>query len=472
MPFLYSDPSLFGKFHIIKSIGMSMVMYASNMLNIEEKYLDRISRLNYSFLWNGKRPLIRKEICELPRNLGGLGMPDISLVIKTQKIQWIKRILLTSDIESWNYIPLVNFKCLDSKFGVDMFALRVNDCSSIFEKVKITTFYRKMIQYFQELKRKSEVYENQRQIIWCNNRFKFNGKPLYFAHWSKSGIIYLNDLLTDGKIDEDHVKGILLSKASYIFDIFKVRHAISNHMPNEYSQAHQYDTVYEEILCTKFKNTKQSEKCLKNLTSKEIYMMFLNNKGTEIKSKSYWKEKFKNPNLDFDLWFTCNLNSSIIPRKCIDFNWKIFHGKICTETILKKMKFSDGICCVCNNEIENVDHLLLKCQGIDVVWKYIENIIMKFMKTKIILNEKIILGGILKESFECEVVNLMLSIARYIIWKRRNRIKYEQNILNIDACIKWINYEVKLQIKILLKVKQIVKSKTKVEVLERLYKIL
>ena len=44
--------------------------------------------------------------------------------------------------------------------------------------------------------------------------------------------------------------------------------------------------------------------------------------------------------------------------------------------------------------------------------------------------------------------------------------------MNISACIKWINYEVKLQIKILLNVKQIVKDKTKVDVLEQLYEIL
>ena len=39
-----------GKVHIIKSLGMSTIMHASNMLDMSEKYISKITNLNYQFL--------------------------------------------------------------------------------------------------------------------------------------------------------------------------------------------------------------------------------------------------------------------------------------------------------------------------------------------------------------------------------------------------------------------------------------
>jgi hypothetical protein len=350
------DLSMTGKVHIIKSIGMSTILYASNVLVLGEQYLTRITNLNYRFLWSGKRNLVKKEICTLPRNLGGLEMFDLYMAIKAQRIQWLKRILQGDCNEKWKAIALESMKCLDARFGIQFFALKVTDSSQFLDKVRIPIFYKNIILDLQELRRKTE---NHNQIIWCNNRIKFNGKPLAFTHWAKSGIVYVSEVTVNGKIREEYIREKLVNKASYIFDIMKLKTALKDIIiPPNNDGSENFNNDHELILNSVFIVNGARNAKLASLKSKDIYLMFLLNKGIEIKSSLYWQRKFNDSLISMDLWFTCNFISSIMPRKCIDFNWKLFHGKLSTETQLKRMKLSDGICSVCNNEFENADHLL------------------------------------------------------------------------------------------------------------------
>ena len=46
-------------------------------------------------------------------------------------------------------------------------------------------------------------------------------------------------------------------------------------------------------------------------------------------------------------------------KKCKDFNWKLFYGLVNTESKLKHMKYSDGLCKMCNlGVIEIAIHML------------------------------------------------------------------------------------------------------------------
>ena len=117
---------------------MSTIMYASNMLDMSEKYISKISNLNYQFLWGGKRKLMKKGICCLPRSQGGLNMIDLDLAIKVQRIKWVLRILQTPRNGLWKQIAIQNIKCLDSRFGIEFFAYdhRLLLFSSFLENLK------------------------------------------------------------------------------------------------------------------------------------------------------------------------------------------------------------------------------------------------------------------------------------------------------------------------------------------------
>ena len=48
----------------------------------------------------------------------------------------------------------------------------------------------------------------------------------------------------------------------------------------------------------------------------------------------------------------------IYNRKSVDFHWKTLHRTIFTESKLKSMKKSNGICKICNSYDETINHLL------------------------------------------------------------------------------------------------------------------
>jgi len=136
------------------------------------------------------------------------------------------------------------------------------------------------------------------------------------------------------------------------------------------------------------------------------------------------------------------------------------------------MKFSDGLCTICKDERENIDHLLIFCKELHLLWRTIENIIVTFLEKDFKLSYKYIISGILERSFEDDLVNLIISVTRYIIWKRRNRAKYENTVMSIQTCIKWIIQELKNHIKTLLGLKRIVRHSKNVEYLEKLFALL
>jgi hypothetical protein len=133
------------------------------------------------------------------------------------------------------------------------------------------------------------------------------------------------------------------------------------------------------------------------------------------------------------------------------------------------MNFSDGLCTICKVGQENVDHLLLFCQDTKPVWTNIENIIARFLDKDFKLSYKNIICGILEQTFEADLLNLILSITRYIIWKRRNRAKYENSIISAKSCNIWINTEIKYHIRTLLCSKNITNNRTKVRILQKLH---
>ena len=76
--------SILGKVQIIKTFGLSKILFVTNMLNTPKEIIKEANTIFHKFLWNGpdkiKRTAIISEI-----NHGGIKMPDLESEIKNQK---------------------------------------------------------------------------------------------------------------------------------------------------------------------------------------------------------------------------------------------------------------------------------------------------------------------------------------------------------------------------------------------------
>ena len=142
--------------------------------------------------------------------------------------------------------------------------------------------------------------------------------------------------------------------------------------------------------------------------------------------------------------------NKLLPRKCKDFNWKIFYGQVNTECRLRKMNFSDGVCKICGLCIENLEHMFLGCTDIGKVWKEVEKLLQNVI-TGFEISKMYILCGYFEKNIYSELVNVFMSICRWNLWKRRNVNKYENELVNVDECIETLKREFKVHIDLKIK---------------------
>ena len=142
----HRDLSFEGKAHLIKSIGISQLTYAMDMMNVEDKVISETDRIIYQFLCSDKRYTIKKDVYTLPRNMGGLGMITVLALIKAKRIKFIIQVLKRAE-QKWAKLPLKYIKCLDNDFCIPFFSLAL-DTTGMIEKKNIPPFYKKMYRIF------------------------------------------------------------------------------------------------------------------------------------------------------------------------------------------------------------------------------------------------------------------------------------------------------------------------------------
>ena len=404
--------TLQGRIYLVKSLGLSSILYDVEMKDVNTNVVKQIINVIFNFVWKGKRHLVSKEVCCLPKCIGGMDMIDIPTVIKVKRIRWIIRLLEGNEAEHWKVLPLKYIRCLDSKYSIDFFSLKTTDASEAIHREKIPFFYKECLLHFQELLRKGNVYENMNQIVWCNTNLRFLEKPLAFKHWSQSGIQSITDILSpDGIIDENLICTKLVNKSGSYFELAKIRsslpHKWKNDPPFDKPCVSNFDT--SQILNVEVEIPGKKEKrCLSKLSSKDVYNILLNAKSVKVKSKQYWDGMYSDVTISWPIYFQINLCNKYIPRNIIDFNWKMFHGVNCTETVLQRMKLSDGKCVICQ-EKENVLHMLVQCIGLDIFWQKVESQLYRYLSKQFTLNVHDIMLGVCNKDD-------MGVIERCIVW--------------------------------------------------------
>ena len=96
--------TLFGKVLIIKSLGLSQLMYSASILNVPEEVARTVKTRLFSFLWKNKRDKIKRTGLYQDLERGGIRMVDIDIMFKALKLAWILRLLIPGN-QNWKTVP-------------------------------------------------------------------------------------------------------------------------------------------------------------------------------------------------------------------------------------------------------------------------------------------------------------------------------------------------------------------------------
>ena len=85
--------TLFGKVLIIKSLGLSQLVYSASNLNVPIDFINDTRTKLFSFLWKKKADKIKRECLYQDYGKGGIRMPNLDLMLKALRLAWLPRLL-------------------------------------------------------------------------------------------------------------------------------------------------------------------------------------------------------------------------------------------------------------------------------------------------------------------------------------------------------------------------------------------
>ena len=184
--------SLFGKCLIVKTLGISQIVYSASILDISPTDTSRIKKSIFSFIWNKKPDKIKRNIMCRDYTNGGLRAPDPDILYKSLRLTWITRLLLPDETttEPWKAIPSHFFK----KYSGLNFLLRCNYDHKFLEKSEIPVFYRKILANFLEIRNLYQHDNGQDLILFKNRDILIDGNSFFLQKWKEKGVTSIQDI--------------------------------------------------------------------------------------------------------------------------------------------------------------------------------------------------------------------------------------------------------------------------------------
>ena len=190
--------TLYGKINIVKTLGISKLIYSASVLPVPDHYIQEINKLIFNFIWAGKPPKIKRNTIIGKKKDGGLKMCDFKIMEKALKIAWIDRIQDESQA-SWKIIPNQFFH----KNGGLAFLTKCNFATSTLDlDDKLPIFYKKVLDYWCEFKIStgSDSKSNPKnEIVWNNRKILAGKKPVFYQTWYDAGITKISDILNQNQ---------------------------------------------------------------------------------------------------------------------------------------------------------------------------------------------------------------------------------------------------------------------------------
>ena len=176
-----------------RDLGLSKLIFVSACIHTPPQYIDIINRLTTNFVWNNKKPKIKRDTLIGPKDRGGLDLPEFEIISKSLKTAWVKR-MKNSVEDQWMSIPLFYLKNVGGPFIFDC------DYDAKFQGLNnIPAFYTDVLNAWAEVWEQTSDNEIwvRNIILWNNKHILIDDKSIYWKEWHDAGILRIKDLLDE-----------------------------------------------------------------------------------------------------------------------------------------------------------------------------------------------------------------------------------------------------------------------------------
>ena len=387
--------TLMGKINIVKTLGLSKLIYSASLLSIPKGLIEKINKIIFNFIWDNKPAKIKRKTIIAEKKCGGLRMVDFEMMERSLKIAWVKRIIENCDA-SWKIVPEYAL----NQYGGLTFFIKCQYDIKLFDLQNLPEFYRTILSYWQSFKLvTNHEVSAEKQIIWNNRDILVDGKPIFYKSWVNKGIICIKDLLAE----DLNFLSLTELKAKLNLEVpFTTFYGILQAIP--------------KIWKVKLRNTVSSKVQSLSLPSTKIaYSILL--------SKSYLIPTGESKILNYGFTKENIQNVYMLPfrilhePKLIIFQFKIIHNILPTQSSLFRAGIKDSDSCpLCSYESQSLLHMLFTCNISYTFWNLFTRWWHKSYQEHIKLSESVILYGWHQKSNNWSALNYALVIAKYHIF--------------------------------------------------------
>lgn len=350
-----------GKITVIKSLLIPSFNHL--FISLPNPSADTVKTINkklYDFLWHGpakiKSTVVTKNYSE-----GGLKMINLEMFIKSLKITWIRRLIMTHG--DWQLLT-INY------FDIG----KIVNCGKHYTEKIISQiknkFWKNVLLAFSEFSSsiKNDTEDYSKCPLFYNSNILIGNKSIFLKSWYDKGIRYINDIL-----DEN---GRILNKATFekISDM-KVNYLHYMGMENAISKYLKLNDSSIECL-TKVDNP---------IIPKHVHIILINKRGTKLiyevltsnnespTSQIKWNQRYNIEQNDWKFFYSLPFNS-IKDTNCQWLQVRILHRILPLNDYLFKLKLnSSPNCTFCNNENETIEHLFWYCNSTQALYSEVKS---------------------------------------------------------------------------------------------------
>ena len=401
------DLTLMGKIQLIKTFVLSKLNYVSSLTPVPPWVFEEVEKSMFDFLWNGKDK-IKRNVMFLDYDKGGLKMIDFHLFVYTQRIMWIKRLILGDSKVGWKRF----FKYKTREMGgllifFSNISMRMNELS-------LPRFYKNMLEVWVAVKEvllKKEAGKRN-EIIFNNKFIRLDGHMFFDEGLFLRNVYKLHHLVDDeGKIKS--IRDFQRMGLSEV-EIRKLNQLFEN-IPVTWkgllkkSESSRDTELYLEFIFNGRVNT------LVDVTSKKIYTALLNIKLEKSYAVKNLERIYNYSEKEIQAIFLRPRKSTLNSR-LREFQFKFLYELIYTRKHMYTFKLSpSNICSFCDKDEETYEHLFFTCEKIRVLWKDCGDL-FKLLDIKNINWEGIYIGVNVSNIGKGQFINHIILLIKYMIF--------------------------------------------------------
>ena len=388
--------SLEGKITIVKTFGLSQLIYTMQMCEIKQEDVKRIESIIFKFLWNKKwvgnsaPDRIKRDILKMPYSQGGLKVPDIQALDNALKTKQFIRAM-----NSNHQINLVQKFVMEGEGYYEIFKIEYAKVSNL---DVVTSSYQKTTNFLTDLVRTGRAAEVVNNDEFTQIRANIIASTDIIEYFKKKNIplvIYRFRELAQHGIESFHH---LLNEARYPRSnrLQTCAREILSFFPNEWIEivsnmedidaSLTYSNMYLAGKWQLIDNSKITVKSLREILS--------------VKSSGYVKPYLNQAKFELSNLNEYEHNPFLLVRQAMHaprdrfYKYRILHGDVFCKSRMFKFKMVDSPhCSFCPNEIETVKHVIWDCPRSTRAWEYLESQTREALGREYLSYNTIILGN-------------------------------------------------------------------------------